>query len=208
MTIALPHAPTWALGLLVAVACGSEEARTDDSTPPDEETCGWVDDHGCRVLCCNGPDHDTGCFLYPGPTLIDYAAVTCAGDEITASVDTVEWTSDALLDLTDSAACATSCREEEHHLPSVDYGCYGYWDLLELTLEAGVSAADAEPGARSVFACAAFDAGAMTFAVRVYDPDGLFADCAVWGHDPQGYIDGVYGSTASAPGELASCIAF
>lgn len=57
-----------------------------------------------------------------------------------------------------------------------------------------------------MLSCADQGAG-VTFAIRVYDPDGEFSDCAVWGHDPAGLVRGDYGLPGTMLAEeLAACL--
>lgn len=116
--------------------------------------------------------------------------------------------SDAVLHMTDSANA--SPWDEEHSLSSVDFGPMGYWDLNERSLSTEALPSTQAPDVSTVFSCSGhIDVPVMTYALRVYDPDGIFADCATWGDDPAGYIGGAYSSgfnPVSNPAELASCI--
>lgn len=189
---------------LASVAFVAAVAGCDGGTDP-TGTTGTTTDTDCDTVA-----GDTGCKFYDGPTLIDYVEASCSGSNIVISADTVGWTSDAVVNMTETNA---SPWDEEHGLASVSFGANGYWDLVEASLSEGAAVATQTPDVSSVFGCAShIDVPVMTYAIRVYDPDGVFADCAVWGQAPNSYIDGTYAGDAlnpvSNPGELASCIVF
>lgn len=157
---------------------------------------------------CDTSVGDTGCSFYTGPTLIEGFEAVCSGTDIVIHADTTGWTSDAVVNMTDSANALRF--DEEHHLASVSFGANRFWDVVEVTLAEGAAVTTWTPDVSSVFTCAGhITSGAMTYAIRVYDPNGSFADCATWGDDPGGYLSGAYWDdidVVSASHELASCV--
>lgn len=155
-------------------------------------------DWDCRRHCC---DWHTGCIFYSGPILLQSADGGCSGTTWRIEARTQGWTSDVVVDMADTRSDPSQL--EEHRVPSVSFGPGGYWDEVQLDLQ---PAADpAVPGESTAFDCdEQAETGAMTYALRVFDSDGLMSDCWVWGHDPEVVLQGAF-SSASAAGELASC---
>ena len=101
---------------------------------------------------------------------------------------------------------------EEHTLPSIEFGDNYAWDILERTLTDQAEVVDYTPDTNTVFTCGIHDVeDNMTFAIRVYDFDGNFADCAIFASDPTG-IQAVNDGSApdqnppSNASELDSCV--
>lgn len=205
MHLYLPRCSAVALAVAALTGCDGVQPVPSDSTPSTTE-------------CCSSPPCDCDCTttygstgdFYEGPTLIDYVEAVCSSTDIVINADTVGRTSAATLNLTDSANAAP--LDEEHPLESAIPSANCFWDLVEATLSEGAAVGEWTPGVSSMFTCDAhIRSGVMTYAIRVYDLDGMFADCATWGDDPEGYISGAYADGAnpvSSPSELASCIVF
>lgn len=105
---------------------------------------------------------------------------------------------------------------DEHDLEIAEADPCGSYNLLEKTLVAGVGPDNWQHNLSTAFRCdaeggVAFHHNAldvMSYAMRVYAPDGTLADCLAGGHDANGMINGVYGRVADpqSPGELAMCV--
>jgi hypothetical protein len=133
------------------------------------------------------------------PTLvIDLVQTGCDADGWFYYAETSAWTGDA-------TANAWEVRDdengwnEEHSMPSVDFDPNDpSYDILERTLADGASVGDFTADVNTVFACGTHDqkdAVGMTYAVRVYDTDLNFADCAIWGAG----VDAVFAGDSSVP---------
>ena len=133
------------------------------------------------------------------PTLlIDLVQTGCDADGWFYYAETSAWTGDA-------TANAWEVRDdgngwnEEHSMPSVDFDPEDpSYDILERKLSDGSSVGDFTADVNTVFECGVHDqkdAVGMTYAIRVYDTDLNFADCAIWGAG----VDAVYAGDASVP---------
>lgn len=206
-------------GTEVANAAGV--ARFDVEVPEGAEGA-WV---GFQALILRGPDAvdsvespvvagwvspplGSPSSTYMGPTLIHQIQMTC--DPMSShwryAVDTVGWTSDALVNASDTRNWPP--WDEEHSLDTVDFGPLGHWDQLERVLVDVTDIFEVEPDVSTLFRCDVhLTDGTMTWAFRVYDVDGALADCASFGHDPEGYTTGAYPpmNPVSAPAELLDC---
>lgn len=146
-----------------------------------------------------------GAGFYTGPALISQIEMTCdpGGTAWRYRVHTVGWTSDALLNMSDTNNAPP--WDEEHWLPSYDFDAMGWWDELQLELSSSSYVRDVS----TLFRCDVHLVdGSMTWAVRVYDVDGNLGDCVALGHDPAGYIAGAYPPAynyVTDPGEFAGC---
>lgn len=165
-------------------------------------------------LTVAGPEHNYfagGVLVHNkmiGPTILDYVEVACpTPDRLTANADTVGWTSESFVHFiaTASAPSPAEAHSEEHEMQSVDFGNNGFWDYIEVLLdtEAGDSWV---PNTSTRLSCSGLQTD-NTFAMRVYDEDGSFTDCAIWGHDAAGLLRGDYGVPGTMlASELGSCL--
>lgn len=133
------------------------------------------------------------------PTLIiDLVQTGCDDSGWFYYAETSAWTGDA-------TANAWEVRDdgngwnEEHSMPSTDFDPEDpSYDILERNLADGAAVGDFTADVNTVFACGVHDqkdAVGMTYAVRVYDTDLNFADCAIWGAG----VDAVFAGDASVP---------
>ncbi len=108
---------------------------------------------------------------------------TCSGGDWSYYAETLGWTNgDNLVNAWETGN--QNGWNEEHGLPSVDFAPDGSWDALEQVLWSGASVADFTPDTNTVFMCGIHDIDpVMTFAIRVYDIDGNFSDCAIFSSD-------------------------
>jgi hypothetical protein len=149
---------------------------------------------------------------YDGPVIVERATVTCdAQERVTYEVVTAGWTRSGRMNAMETANL--SPWDDEHDLVSVAYDPCGSFDELQRTLTTGASVATAVEDQSTVFTCDGhFDDtnGVMTYAARVYDIDGNFADCLAWGHDPVDYAAGLYSGSCihcpTDPEELTQCV--
>lgn len=95
---------------------------------------------------------------------------------------------------------------EEHPLPSIDYGPDKEFDIIQVDLDAGIDPAAFSEGDNTVFACGVHDVdNVMTFAVRVYDLDHNLADCAIYSSDTvNDGVSMVFAGTAPAGSAVSS----
>lgn len=162
--------------------------------------------------------------FYTGPLLVATMSVSCdsgGGPPVwQAEATTFGWLSSATFNMWETAS--TPGWNEEHSMLSVAYAPDGSWDSAARDLVAlgdtdgdGYSNGSYVPDVSTLFDC---DVHAvqpvMTYAVRVYDVDGNFADCAIFATDPTGVPDvlsspseGWYNPVSNAF-EIASCVPF
>lgn len=119
----------------------------------------------------------------------------CTGNRWIYTAETRSWTDgNNLVNAWETGAAQG--WNEEHNLPSIDFDPMGAWDRLERELEWGVGVANFQPDVNTVFTCGVHDVDpTMTFAVRVFDVDGNYADCAIFASDSGG-VDAVFAGTA------------
>ncbi len=118
--------------------------------------------------------------FYTGPVVLEVASVTCPTvDEVALEVVTAGWTSDGTVYMVETGA--PTPWDEEHDVRSVEFDPCGSFDVLAGALK---------PGDTSAFTCEQHAGNTLSYAARVYDIDGNFADCVAWGHDPQAIVDG------------------
>ncbi len=151
----------------------------------------------------------------PEPLLIDSVQVACNTDgnwQVDAMTST--WTGDAVYNAWEVLPKAAGWNEE-HTLPSISFEPDGGPDTLQAILTPGAAVGDHTPGTNTVFVCGTHDVSdAMVYAIRVYDVDLAYADCAIWGEADkveQVLTDGDDVSahnTISNPEELESCVVF
>ena len=149
--------------------------------------------------------------IYTGPTLVQLTQVSCLDNStVRFYVETDGWTGDGLW-FSQETGNAEPQWADEHDILSFEFDDCGFWDHLEQELTTGAGVSDWSVNQSTVFSCEPnvhFDgSGVMSYAARVYDIDGNFADCLAWGHDPQGMIDGDYSraNEPTAASELDSC---
>ena len=133
------------------------------------------------------------------PTLvIDLVQTGCDADGWFFYAETSAWTGDATANAWEVRADENGWNEE-HSLPSVDFDPDDpSYDILERTLTDDVEVGDYISDVNTVFECGVHDqkdAEGMTYAVRVYDTDLNFADCAIWGSG----VDAVYAGDSTVP---------
>jgi len=134
---------------------------------------------------------------YTGPTLIDMVSYPGCADDTTwvYGAETVGWTDGNNIVNAWETGNAMGWNEE-HSLPSVEFGANNTWDRLEQSVTDEAAVADYAPDTNTVFACGTHDVDpVMTYAIRVYDFDGNYADCAIFATDTAG-IDAVYDGSA------------
>ena len=111
-----------------------------------------------------------------------------------------------LLNIWETGAPDASAWNEEHDL--VDGNI-----LLTQVSSAGDVGDNGDGTGTSLFGCGTgeqfdLDETTLTYAVRIYDVDGNFADCIAFGHEPSTVSGGTYttiGGNPSAPAELEGC---
>ena len=103
---------------------------------------------------------------------------------------------------------------DEHPLLSDSFEEDGSADYLKTSLSSGAAVESWVGGTSTVFSCGTHDVDpVMTYAVRVYDLDGNFTECAIFATDSGG-VDDVYAGSAptwvsvTAPDEIseANCL--
>ncbi|MBX2804107.1 MAG: hypothetical protein KTR31_40970 [Myxococcales bacterium] len=130
------------------------------------------------------------------------AGVSCDGDVATFALETSLPVEFATV-YSQETGNPTPQYADEHELPTD-----GESRTLELTLETGD--ASPNPNRSTLFSCPGHHGapeGIMTYAYRIYDGDGVLADCLVQGHDPAALIDGTNERVSEPPdaAELADC---
>jgi hypothetical protein len=146
-----------------------------------------------------------------GAMMVDSFDAACTGADWIYSAHVVNgWTGDAVVNAWEVLPSAAG-YDEEHTMPSVDFGADEAWDDIERTLTQGAYV----PDSSTLFACGTHDLGAtpfndaMVFAYRVYDLDLNLADCVIYGSLAADVLAGggdVTGyNTLSNPTELDGC---
>lgn len=167
----------------------------DETTPPPDRDTDTTSDSSYW------PWGGTGLYFYDGPALLEYVEATCSGSTFVLTGDVRGWVADALVSVVHTGGAPVT--DEEHSLPSVDFGPYGYWDLIqrELATENPLWS----PDTSTQYACTAdVSGGRLTYALSIWDADMNFADCATWGHDPAGLIAGSYTLSNASPTQRAT----
>lgn len=148
------------------VACSGDTTKTDSETT---ET-GHTGSTGCETT-------------YSGPVLVDTAEVSCSGTDVTIDVQTMGWTSSGRLHQRDNGD--TPYWSDNHPIASYAFDECGAYDKLDVTLTTGATTAAWQEGTSTVFTCDGhYTQNVMSYGVAVWDFDGAFADCMVWGRDP------------------------
>ncbi len=169
--------------LTTLVACGDDTKGSDTST-----TSGTTTATTGTTTGTTGPvATEIDVVLYPA----------CTGTTWVYYAETLGWTDgNNIVNAWETGS--ENGWNDEHGLPSVDFDPAGAWDALEQSLEGGVAVADWTPDTSTVFECGVHDIDpTMSFAIRVYDIDGNYADCAVFDDDQNnGGITDVYDGMA------------
>ncbi len=168
-----------ALGLLAACA-GTGKDSGDTSTTTDTDTTG-------------------------GPTapVINSWTASCLDEETFEGTVDVSGDSNGVhvLNIWETGAPDASAWNEEHDITG---------STITLTQ---VASPDDITNETSLFGCGTgeqfdLDETTLTYAVRVYDTDGVIADCIQFGHEPETVSGGTYttiGGAPSSPGEFTDC---
>lgn len=134
---------------------------------------------------------------YEGPIAIAEAGVSCseAGDQIRYVVETLGTVDHGIVYAEQTGLASSPRLADEHDLWTFATGREGGWEKLDQAVDDAGQLADPvvdwQRNASSVFPCpTVHDASVMTFAFGVWDDDGVFADCLVFGHDPAAMIAG------------------
>ncbi len=202
------------LTLTALVACG-DDAKETGST--DTLTAGGTGGG------TGGTGGTTG-YFYPGPLLVTSAASGCvtAGSGMDWVLDggTAGWTGPASI-FNSWETGNVNGWNEEHTLISIAFAPDGTTDTLQRTLTAlgdtdgdGYSNGSYGMDASTLFSCGVHDVDpVMTYALRVYDIDGNFADCGIWTTDDASAVGDVQASPSagwinpvSTDFELANCV--
>lgn len=123
--------------------------------------------------------------IYDGPTLVEAAFHDCDADSWSFQVVSVGWMLSA--DLSVFQTGTTNNWEETHSFPddSADYDPDGWWDSRELTLRHVETPGDVVAGETTLFDCNQGRIDTLTWVVEIFDVDGAWADCGVWGSDAE-----------------------
>lgn len=162
----------------------------------------------------SGP-YTTETGFYSGPLLLTAVESSCSPNDQKWRVEgeTLGWTGRASVhNLWETEG--VDGWNEEHTVISVAFAPDGSSDTLLRELSPGESGDGYDPEISTAFLCGAHDEQpVMTFALRVYDLDGNFADCALWATDPLGaaqiQADPEFGpNPISNASELSACVVF
>jgi hypothetical protein len=143
------------------------------------------------------------------PPTIDVATVDCNGNQVSFFVETTNWTDDGVV-FTQETGNPETQWSDEHDLLSVEWDECGFWDRLRLTLNDASTLDDPlydwQQNVSTVFDCSLHygDPNVITYAFAVYDGNQV-ADCIVFGHDPQGMINGNYRRVNQPSFNLSQC---
>ncbi|MDP6931820.1 MAG: hypothetical protein QGG40_02845 [Myxococcota bacterium] len=170
------------LALVSLVLAGCPGIKLDDTGTTDTgET--QTDDTG------DSGTNDTA--WYDGDVIIESYSWTCDESNYYYDTTTSGWTGGAWLDIHQTAVDASAAWTEEHWMESTDYGEYGYWDYLALTLPITDDWSVQESSVNTLYSCdsdAMYDTLSWRLTVYEYDSD-VAADCIAWGDDPTYYSD-------------------
>ena len=116
--------------------------------------------------------------------------------------ETVGWTDGQNLVNVWETGAPDPVWNEEHELPSVAFGPNQSYDILELELQDEARFADYSPNVNTLFECGVHDVGAdNTYAMRVYDLDGNYADCAIFSTEGDPGVDQVFSDPQAGVGD-------
>jgi len=178
---------------LAFTACTSDKNCGVDSGL---EACDSSADSGATD---SGPD---GCENYTGPTEIGFDSTACAQPDVEAGTPaigyncdseswwydfyTIGWTGGGELFIFQTRD--TPPWDEYHPVPSYAFDEEtGHWDNLYVLLEETDDAGAVEDGVSTLYDCNDDRESGLTWHLVVFETDGTTqADCAVWGHDPDG----------------------
>ena len=128
---------------------------------------------------------------------IDVPSCDAGGDVWSFGVNTLGWSQGGLLNMWETGV--VDGWNEEHTLPSVEFGQYDSWERLERLLTDEASVGTFQPDTNSVFVCGVHDIDStMTWAIRVMDFDDNSVMCAIFASDPGG-IAAVFDGVANTP---------
>ncbi|MCB9684618.1 MAG: hypothetical protein H6738_04530 [Alphaproteobacteria bacterium] len=157
----------------------------DDDDDDDDYTIGWL--HTGRRWTDHTGD-STGCpTFYDGPALVQLASVTCQTQTLRVRGESQGWISDARVHLRDNANAIY--WSENHRLTSYEFDVCGLWDHFDVELAAGASISTWQEDVSTVFTCAIIDDNVMSYAIGIWDFDGVYADCLAWGVDPEEIVN-------------------
>ena len=140
----------------------------------------------CLVACDTTPQLDTAVDIYTGPTEIDDVEPgICDGETWLYKLETVGWAGSATLDIQQTGV--DQAWNEQHTLVSVELDPNRWWDQLARTLVITTDPDAVTKDVSTLFGCAMVDT--MTFLIQVYDTEGAFAECAVWGADVSFFLN-------------------
>lgn len=152
------------------------------------------------------PTTDTDTGVYTGPTFLDYIETpSCVGGEIEFYAETRGWTNgENLINIWEQTP--GDGWNEEHDLPSVDFGELGWWDALQqLVTPFGGEGSTYERNESSLYSC---DGSAVAhsnlYVHRVYDANGNFADCQYIEDDAEGAFDDLLAGTLDQPNDVTN----
>ena len=153
---------------------------------------------------------DTGDF-YDGPIVIERWSVDCPDNDetLTISVDSAGWTNGIARAWLVETSDVAEPWDEEHPVRSTERDPRGSFERHRVDLADQVR--EPTPGVSTQFDCATnVSAAALTWVIRIYDPENALADCIAFGHDPWGLVLGAYDGVvanggATDPEELGDC---
>ncbi len=169
------------------------------------------------LAACDGGQKDSGSGDTPaGDPRIDSYTPTCLDDDTYyGELITTSLTNGVgILNLWETGApTEDDFWNEEHDLISTGSGEFG--ESLDVTLTMVPYPEDVVSSSTTLFSCAdvgQFEGGAtaadtLTYAIRIYDTDGVLSDCIAFGHEPSSVVDGSIAglNSVSASSELSSC---
>jgi hypothetical protein len=203
---------TLILASIALIACGDSGKDTGDTAL---STTGGTGGGG------GGTGGTTG-YTYTGPLVVVSAASGCvtAGSGMNWQIDgeTMGWTGGSTYNSWETGN--VNGWNEEHSLLSIAYAPDQSSDTLQRTLTAlgdtdgdGYSDGEYVEDVSTLFSCGVHDVDpVMTYAIRVYDLSGNFADCGIWATDSGGVAEvladpsGGWFNPVSAATEIADCV--
>ena len=125
---------------------------------------------------------ETGTEEYTGPVEISTYNYECDPDtgEWYYFVETAGWTDGGFLDIGQETA---SPWAETHTLVSYEYDPNKYWDRLDRRLPFESNFNNLEADTNTFFQCNSDRLSTMKYKASVFDTNGNFADCIVWGNN-------------------------
>lgn len=167
----------FALLALVATACTGDVGGKDTGTTTTTGECPAAD-------------------VYNGPISIDIASADCDGDQLTYYVKTIGWTDGGYVFSQETGNTDDPYAQwaDEHDLVSFNFGACEDFDELRRTVSDVTTLSDplgqVQRNESTLFNCDSNvhigNGRVMTYAFAVVDVTGAFADCIVYGDDPEG----------------------